>query len=67
MFLALDAANYERLMGRWSRRLAPLFIAHAGIAAGERLLEIGCATASLTFALRADPLGMRSLRSRRAL
>src|SRR6516162_9586104 len=51
MFVARDAANYERLMGRWSRRLAPLFIAHAGIAAGERLLEIGCGTGSLTFAL----------------
>jgi SAM-dependent methyltransferase len=51
MFVARDAANYERLMGRWSRRLAPLFIAHAGIAAGERLLEIGCGTGGLTFAL----------------
>ena len=26
MFNARDAGNYERLMGRWSRRLAPLFI-----------------------------------------
>jgi SAM-dependent methyltransferase len=51
MFVARDAANYERLMGRWSRRLAPLFIAHAGIAADERLLEVGCGTGSLTFAL----------------
>jgi SAM-dependent methyltransferase len=51
MFNARDAANYERLMGRWSRRLAPLFIAHAGVAAGERLLEVGCGTGSLTFAL----------------
>jgi SAM-dependent methyltransferase len=51
MFNARDAANYERLMGRWSRRLAPLFIAHAGIAAGDRVLEVGCGTGSLTFAL----------------
>jgi SAM-dependent methyltransferase len=51
MFNARDAANYERLMGRWSRRLAPLFIAHAGIAAGETVLEVGCGTGSLTFAL----------------
>ncbi len=51
MFNARDAANYERLMGRWSRRLAPLFIAHAGIADGENLLEVGCGTGSLTFAL----------------
>jgi SAM-dependent methyltransferase len=51
MFNARDAGNYERLMGRWSRRLAPLFIAHAGIAAGENVLEVGCGTGSLTFAL----------------
>ena len=51
MFNARDASNYERLMGRWSRRLAPLFIEHAGIADGEEILEIGCGTGSLTFAL----------------
>jgi SAM-dependent methyltransferase len=51
MFNARDAAHYERLMGRWSRRLAPLFIAHAGVAAGETILEVGCGTGSLTFAL----------------
>src|ERR1700757_3942101 len=51
MFVARDASNYERLMGRWSRRLAPLFIEHAGIADGEEILEIGCGTGSLTFAL----------------
>ena len=51
MFNARDAANYENLMGRWSRRLAPVFIGHAGIADGESLLEVGCGTGSLTFAL----------------
>jgi ubiquinone/menaquinone biosynthesis C-methylase UbiE len=51
MFNARDAGNYEKLMGRWSRRLAPLFIEHAGVAAGEHVLEIGCGTGSLTFAL----------------
>lgn len=53
MFNARDAGNYEKLMGRWSRRLAPLFIEHAGNAAGEKVLEIGCGTGSLTFALAA--------------
>lgn len=51
MFNARNAGSYEKLMGRWSRRLAPLFIEHAGIAAGENVLEIGCGTGSLTFAL----------------
>src|SRR5438477_9466122 len=51
MFNARDAGNYEKLMGRWSQRLAPLFIAHAGIADGESVVEIGCGTGSLTFAL----------------
>ena len=51
MFNARDARNYEKLMGRWSRLLAPLFIGHAGIADGEEVLEIGCGTGSLTFTL----------------
>ena len=51
MFNARDAVNYERLMGRWSRRLAPLFIDHAGIADGENVIEVGCGTGSLTFTL----------------
>src|SRR5262245_9968448 len=51
MFNARDAGNYEKLMGRWSRRLAPLFIEHAGIAEGETVLEIGSGTGSLTFTL----------------
>src|ERR1700747_1366137 len=51
VYNARDAGNYERLMGRWSRRLAPLFIKHAGVADGEEVLEIGCGTGSLTFAL----------------
>src|ERR1700747_1151594 len=51
VYNARDASNYEKLMGRWSRRLAPLFIEHAGIADGEEVLEIGCGTGSLTFTL----------------
>lgn len=30
------AAGYEQLMGRWSRKLAPLFIDFAGVADGEK-------------------------------
>jgi hypothetical protein len=64
MFNARDAGNYEKLMGRWSRRLAPLFIEHAGIADGEEILEIGCGTGSLTFAL---PQGQHSPGSPRSI
>lgn len=46
-----QAAGYEQLMGRWSRTLAPQLIRFAGIADGERILDVGCGTGSLTFAL----------------
>jgi ubiquinone/menaquinone biosynthesis C-methylase UbiE len=50
---ARDAEAYEVSMGRWSRQMAPLLIDFAGIADGERILEVGCGTGSLTFALAA--------------
>jgi ubiquinone/menaquinone biosynthesis C-methylase UbiE len=46
-----DAGGYEQLMGRWSQKLAPLFIEFIGIADGEKILDVGCGTGSLTFAL----------------
>jgi SAM-dependent methyltransferase len=44
-----DAEAYEKVMGRWSRRLAPLLIRFGGLSDGDRVLDVGCGTGSLTF------------------
>jgi len=46
-----EASGYDQLMGRWSRKLAPRFVEFAGVADGERILDVGCGTGSLTFEL----------------
>jgi len=33
-----ESDGYERFMGRWSRRLAPLFVTFAGVTEGDRVL-----------------------------
>ncbi len=48
-----DAAPYERFMGRFSRPLAGELAAAAGVAPGERVLDVGCGTGALTAALAA--------------
>ena len=46
-----NAEAYERLMGRWSRRLAPQLIHFGGLHDGDRVLDVGCGTGNLSFAL----------------
>ena len=51
MFAA--SAGYERFMGRWSRLLAPAYIAFAGVKNGDRVLDVGTGTGSLAATLEA--------------
>jgi len=59
IYKASDPAAYERLMGRWSRRLAPLFIDFAAVREASSIVDVGCGTGSLTFALMGAVPGAR--------
>ena len=54
-FNARDSAVYERSMGRWSRRLAPGFVAFAQVPPGAHVLDVGCGTGSLLDELAGVP------------
>jgi SAM-dependent methyltransferase len=46
-----SAIAYEKMMGRWSERLAPLFLDFAGIPDSGRVLDVGCGTGTLVDAV----------------
>jgi SAM-dependent methyltransferase len=56
----VDADAYDRFMGRYSVRLAPVFADAAAIASGMRVLDVGCGPGALTTELVAR-LGAESV------
>jgi SAM-dependent methyltransferase len=51
---------YEQYMGRWSRRVAPLFLDWLGLPPGLRWLDVGCGTGALSAAIldRCAPIAL---------
>lgn len=46
-----QGSAYERYVGRWSRQVAPRFLAWLGIPAGRRWVDVGCGTGALCAAI----------------
>jgi len=44
-------SSYEQYVGRWSRRVAPLFLSWLEIPAGRKWLDVGCGTGALCAAI----------------
>ena len=56
MSFAVSADAYDRFMGRYSTQLAPQLADHAGVRAGQRVIDVGCGPGALTRVL-VDRLG----------
>jgi SAM-dependent methyltransferase len=50
-FVAADGDGYELNMGRWSRRLAGVFLDFVGTAEAQQVLDVGCGTGHLAAAV----------------
>jgi SAM-dependent methyltransferase len=48
MTFAVDASAYDAFMGRYSVPLAPQLADLAGVAGGDRVVDVGCGTGALT-------------------
>lgn len=48
MTFSVPAESYDRFMGRYSALLAPRFADFAGVAEGQRVLDVGCGPGALT-------------------
>jgi SAM-dependent methyltransferase len=48
MAFRVDGDAYDEFMGRYSKRLAPLFADFAGVGVGTRALDVGAGTGALT-------------------
>ena len=50
-FATTNPDIYERFMGRWSAQMAEPFLTFAGIKSGQRVLDAGCGTGTITLAI----------------
>jgi hypothetical protein len=58
VFPAHDAAAYEQIMGRWSRRLAPLLVEFGGLADGTACSMSAAGPAASAMRCRKRPMSL---------